>query len=716
SAQVTFMHSPNLQDPVRRSYMTLYYSFDGTSWTKGSTLEDAGQVYPSLVYKSLTIPVPEAALKEGVYLKLSADSAYRQVTDTVTNQFGARIEGLKVIAAPKVDDVDWSCGSKVTRPFTPSSTGWSASGMSTEFSGLTCATGYAYRVWATDEGGNASLIADGRFTTLAGQEPPLEVWAENIRQNHMTVAWAASGKLYSEVEPEGSENPHNEGWYEDTPSGYVETADASVQEGKTYYAATGTDATGYQIQVASELSGTWSRDAVSASSTTADLGEGDDWAYVGGGTEVPALPSGANAQDTKVTGRGTYPAYAGGSETSQVLAGEGNPGIESVEFSTVGATGGTVTFTHGRWYNSGDLSSGPVTVSYSTDGGASWTDIETTDYSDLTEFATVARSIPLPAGALGHASVKVRLEARAATVVSSVPVGCAVRNAKVTLTGAHGDYTGHPVTTSGLDSTGMATVGADQLTYALEGLTANHTYYFRVRATDGVGDPDQYGEWVEGAAKTLAAPGTPGQPWAVDVGRHAMTIRWQPVEGAETYTVVVYQGGSEVTRFTGVANTEQMVTGLSGSTTYTFKVSAQADGETSALSAEGTATTTAQLRVTGLRAEDILDTSMTLKWDRVSGVTYTLHWGEAAADGATTLKQRVACPASSLKRSDAGNKWFYFGGNGTWPAYWTSSSSPATDHGHALIYGSGYTAPGIQSRWFSTFDASAAYVEFMHGR
>ena len=40
---------------------------------------------------------------------------------------------------------------------------------------------------------------------------------------------------YSEVTPEGTENPSEEGWFEDVAGDYVATSDTSVQGGKTYY-------------------------------------------------------------------------------------------------------------------------------------------------------------------------------------------------------------------------------------------------------------------------------------------------------------------------------------------------------------------------------------------------------------------------------------------------------------------------------------------------
>ena len=656
AASVEFTHA--YVNRSQQSEVVLYYSLDeGTSWTKvAETGVAAG--YTVATGSSRSIPLPGEALAGGVKLKLETKNATNYDSDGTYMAQGASIANLKVVARG-AGGGDYTC-EDASAVYNTDSTSYT-------FTGLEAGKSYYVQVRTvlTPSSGPVEMSSWSETSgqTAAPQSPPEEVWAENVRQNHMTVAWS---------EAEG--------------------------------------ATLYDVQLTGCSAGTWEAVGVQPSATNMDLGDGDDWTYVGGGEEV------TTAQQTWITGRGTYPAWAGNPEWSQVLAGPGEPGLESVSFSTVGATSATLTFGSGRWYDpdSGDADASKLTLMYSTDDGASWTAWQTNGTLRTVAYAyNNVNSYALPAAALGHAKVRVRIVAEGAKLRSgdNQPQGAAVTAARVTLGGAHGDYESCTSWGGVQSATGLTAEQLTKLFGDATALTAGHTYYFRVRASDGT----QYGDWVEGSATTVAAPGTPEQPWAVDVGRHAMTIRWQPVDGAETYTVVVYKYGTEVKTQSGVANTEWMVTGLEGSTPYTFKVSAQADGESSALSAEGTATTTAKLRVTGLRAEDILETSMTLKWDQVSGVTYTLHWGEASAEGTVTLNQEVACPASTLKRSDAGNKWFYFGGNGSWPAYWTSTSDPATDHGHALIYNAA-GQPGIQSRWFSTFDASAAYVEFLHGR
>ena len=54
----------------------------------------------------------------------------------------------------------------------------------------------------------------------------------------------ASGSVvfYDEVTPVGTENPHQEGWYEFIDGAYIQTDDTTVVSGKTYYEAASTEA------------------------------------------------------------------------------------------------------------------------------------------------------------------------------------------------------------------------------------------------------------------------------------------------------------------------------------------------------------------------------------------------------------------------------------------------------------------------------------------
>ena len=668
---VEFSH--NYINQKTNSEVELYWKIGDGGWTKWADTPRA-QYSAAANATKRNIELPDEVIGQTrVKVKLVAWKAVNYDSDPdpeVTSYMvqGASVFGARVMAQGAGGgkyDCDYTSDEYTTTGTSFTFNAETLAGDS-RLTGLMAGSNYYVHVLTvlTPKTGGAATTSewgeDGNGTTAAPQLPPAEVWVDEARQQHLTVAWDAA-----------------------------DGADENTQ---------------YRVQVSSCQDSTWTSVGVQPSATNADLTVDDDWQYVGGGADVTA------GQKTYITGRDEYPAYAGGVEMSQVLAGDNSPGLESVEFSTVGASWAKVTFGHGRWYNQSDLTSAPITVSYSTDGGESWTDISTTTYNDVPQYATKTREIDLPDGALGKSRVKVRLEARSATVSSGTPVGCAVRNATVTMGGAVGDYD----TCLVRDVAGLS---YDQLSLTLGDLTNNTTYYFRVAASDGT----QYGSWVNGMGKTLNVPSAPDTaPWATAIGRHTMTIQWVAGEGAETYTLEVYTNAALSVlqeRFEGVVGTEQKVTGLDPDKTYWFRVRSHADGTSSTgWSATGNAKTVTDVSVTGLHVEDILETSMTLKWDYVDGTTYTLHWGPTVTNGATdSREERIACPAKTLERSDAGNGWFYLGGNGDYPAYWTSSGNPTNDQGHALIYATG-GKPAMQSRWFSTYGATNATVEFLHGR
>ncbi|MBP5786929.1 MAG: autotransporter-associated beta strand repeat-containing protein [Kiritimatiellae bacterium] len=642
--------------------VTLWYrtSANGSTWgawTEGATTPNLSAASP-IVTEQLQLPA--GALGQAhVQIKLSTDNSLSGHGDPGNGVYtGPMVKDITVHGTGSgTPDYSDSCAQGHSEIIdVPAGTTLKA------FTGLAAGTPYYYHV-RTVVSGSPNTYSDwseGQVTTAAPQLPPAEVWAEGIRQNHMTVAWS-------------------------------EAPDATA-------------ATVYKYEVTSCGAGSVAVEAVAPSPTEQDVAEGDDWSYVGGGT----APSSQQAETYGIA-KETYPAWC--NESTLVLAGEGSPGLESKAFSTVGATAGEVAFYHGRWYNPSELAKGAVTVSYSLDGGDNWTVISTTAYSDLPSDGTASklRTIALPAGALGKANVMVRLEAKSAGLRStdSVPVGCAIGSAKVTVTRPAGNYTG-----SGCVVASGAGLSHDQLAAEISGLTPNMTYYFHVAASDGT----QYGDWTEGLAKTLAAPDAPNAPTQLSAGRHSLTMTWNAVAGAETYTIYYYgldsTCGTLVESVSGLTGTTYTRTGLDGNKTYYFKVQAHADGTESALSAKGSGTTAAALTAPRISATNILDTSMRLEWDYVGDTTYTLSFGPAASEGTGSYTETMECPAETLGRSDKGKGWFYIGGNASYPKYYTGTGA---DHGHVLAYTAG-GEPGIQSRWFSTWGAKSASLEFLHGR
>ncbi len=111
---------------------------------------------------------------------------------------------------------------------------------------------------------------------------------------------------------------------------------------------------------------------------------------------------------------------------------------------------------------------------------------------------------------------------------------------------------------------------------AVTGLTANTTYYFRVVGVNGANTAT--GPSLTVATPQVAAPAAPAAPTASALAATTLTLNWTPVTGATSYTV---QRATNQAFTTGVTTTtgtftgaSQAVTGLTGNTTYYFRVTA----------------------------------------------------------------------------------------------------------------------------------------------
>ncbi len=130
--------------------------------------------------------------------------------------------------------------------------------------------------------------------------------------------------------------------------------------------------------------------------------------------------------------------------------------------------------------------------------------------------------------------------------------------------------------------------------YKWEGLTNGTSYQVRVQAVNRAPDPSDWSSFSVGEvpAGKPAAPGTPTTTAATPVGSQAqIKVTWPGVTGdaangdvVSDYTLVVYQGGSEVGRFTQ-SGTSRAVNLDPSQTDFTFKVSARNKAGSSELSA-----------------------------------------------------------------------------------------------------------------------------------
>ena len=132
--------------------------------------------------------------------------------------------------------------------------------------------------------------------------------------------------------------------------------------------------------------------------------------------------------------------------------------------------------------------------------------------------------------------------------------------------------------TDGVNYLPLVTVGANVTSYTNTGLTANTTYYYRVRAYNNVGTS----AWVSVSGKTLnvTAPAAPTGLKAT-AGIKKVALTWVASSGATSYNIKRATTSSGIpTTIATVTGTSFTNTGLTSRTTYFYVVSAvNAGGE-----------------------------------------------------------------------------------------------------------------------------------------
>jgi len=183
--------------------------------------------------------------------------------------------------------------------------------------------------------------------------------------------------------------------------------------------------------------------------------------------------------------------------------------------------------------------------------------------------------------------------------------------------------------------------------YTILGVEDGKTYYFRVTATNGVGESGESGE----ASATPVAPGptVPSPPMNVlaSAGEGLVTISWDAVAGALSYhlygasapgvTKEGYAAMPDGVRHPGVLS-PYTVTGLRDGTTYYFRVTAENAVGESGVSGEASATPVAPAPMVPSPPTGVLATAedgrVTVAWNPVvDALAYHLY--AASAPGVT---------------------------------------------------------------------------------
>ena len=542
--------------------------------------------------------------------------------------------------------------------------------------GLTANTTYAYRVIATNAGGDSAPSATASATTLvAPPNAPTGVTATAVSSSQIDVIWSASsGATGYRVEQSSNGGAS---W---SPAATLTASplhDIGLTASTTYtYRVIATNAGGDSLPSATASATTLVAPPAAPTSVTASVVSSTEisvgWAASSGATgyrversanggaswSVVGTTATTSFNDTALTPETTYQyriiaTNAGGDSTPSTIASAttppGAPGVPS----GVAATAVSSTQIDVSWTASGGATG--YRVERTADGGASWAVAGTTAATTLSDVGLT------PATTYGYRVIATNTggesapsaTANATTTVAPPPAPTGVTATAVSSTqidvawAAAAGATGYRVERSvngGATWTPLVTTAA--MAYQDTGLTSATTYAYRVIATNAGGDSVPS---ATASATTLSPPPAPSGLTATPVSPVQIDLAWQPSAGATAYDVERSLNGGGSWNTAGTSTTTSFSdTGLSGGTTYSYRVRATNAGGSSTPSGTATATTPVAppSAPTGLVATPVSSTQINVTWQASVGATgYRIErsvnggasWATAGTTGATTF-------------------------------------------------------------------------------
>jgi fibronectin type 3 domain-containing protein len=491
-------------------------------------------------------------------------------------------------SAPSQTEVDLSwtastgaAGYRVERS-PDGSTGWSGVGTSTGTSfadiNLTPATTYYYRVFANNSAGDsASSTVVSATTKPVPPAAPTNVAATVVSSSRVDVSWTgSSGATGYRVErsPDGST-----GWTAvgTTASGQTSLSDTTVSAGSTYF---------YRV-----------------------------FATNGGGDSPPSVTVSATPAPTAPTG-----------VTATAMS---QSEIDLSWTASAGASG--------------------YRVERSPDGSTGWTAVGTptgTSFADINlAAATTYYYRVFASNAGGDSAPSTVVSATTPSGLATPPTALhsgAVTASRVDLawTDSAGE-TGYRVERSPDGTTGWAALGTTAANVtAFSDLTVSPaaSYYYRVFATNGVGDSAP-----SNVLLVTTLPNPPAAPTGVTltvVSASRLDVSWTASAGATGYRVERSADGSSGWTAVGTTSvTSFSDTGLTAATTYYYRVVASNTGGDSGPSAVVSgATLPLPPASPGVVAAAASSSEIDVRWSLVTGATsYLLEVSTTGTSGWTTL-------------------------------------------------------------------------------
>ena len=210
--------------------------------------------------------------------------------------------------------------------------------------------------------------------------------------------------------------------------------------------------------------------------------------------------------------------------------------------------------------------------------------------------------------------------------------------------------------------------------YTVTGLAGNTTYYYRVRAgNEGGSSPNS------NVSSVKTAPVAPTSAVASNITSTSFTASWVASAGASGYVAEVstQAGFSPILYTLPVSTTNLSVPGLTGNTTYYFRVKALNGTLQSGYSATLTVATTAA--APSVSYTNVTTTSFTANWSLISGAThYQLQVSTTSNFTSLYTDVTFAGSTSTTVTGLLGGKNYYFRVRAYNSGWTTGFSSPAS--------------------------------------